>query len=775
MKIIRPLDRSNPVAGLRRGPDNKIWVAERERNYISCIEEPDSLGYACAFKQRAITFTDSNTICTMGFPIMMPSVADYGLTIPSHDICLGDLVTLPLTGAFVTDSVVWDFGDSASGILNSGYGKKSAHLYNRPGAYWVTATMFVGSEAVSPVHGWVYVHEPPTAIVAAAPPSICSGDTVRLSGLGGVTADWFVGDSLVGKGRNISASPRTSTTFRCIVRSAFGCTDTTEITVKVVPGVVLSVAGSTSICVGDSIELVGQGAEVYVWSASPADPTMQEKGNHMSARPAANTRYRCTGTNSAGCKGTVEHLVNVSAPPVIAASGDTTFCMPVTVTASATGGQTYVWINDRGDTVSRNSTASLTPDRTMFLRVIGTDAFGCKGEDTVRFTRTAPKPFSISGDKVLCEVRPVVLTAQGTDQVVWLDEIGNVLGIGKTMQVQPMETSTYRAALPSSKDCGDTVSHTVHVSTSLTVIAAASPDFVCAGDTVVLRASGAVRFEWRDQSGAIVSSGDSAVVVSNQTTRYRVTGYDSLGCSGEVEVEATVLPFFGFSIVTEPVTFDIDDGLQHIPVLLRSPNDFVGRTIGPVAATITFRRASLHVQWFDPDVVSMAAETPNSATFEVIIDTVHIVSASQALTVFDVRPLLDRDSVTIVEVRLRQLEGVANCRLDSLSDEPITITGCGRNMHGGIVYVEAPDVHVWPNPVSGDAQVRVRSGLPGRHNVEILDALGRTVYVATYANDLRGVLDISSLIPAELFVAGVHEARLVTESAIVSKVFVVLR
>lgn len=129
----------------------------------------------------------------------------------SQDVCVGDTAHIPLAGAFITDSVVWDFGDSTS-PTNVGYGRTGTHFYSAPGAYFVTATMYVGSQPEKPVTAWVYVHPNPVAVASAARDSICPGDTVQLVGSGGTGVKWYDGDSLVGTGKRIVYRPDSTTT-----------------------------------------------------------------------------------------------------------------------------------------------------------------------------------------------------------------------------------------------------------------------------------------------------------------------------------------------------------------------------------------------------------------------------------------------------------------------------------------------------------------------------------------------------------------------------------
>ncbi len=307
---IVPLSLENPLGGLQLGPDGKIWVAQREKNYVSCIENPNARGLACGFKKVALTLPDS-AICRLGFPVMPINMLSTNLNIGSIDACLGDTMHIPLYGSFISDSVVWDFDDPQSGASNTGYGKTGNHYYNTPGAYSVSATMFVGSEAQPTVLQWVYVHERPVAQASASHNPVCENDTVTLSSSGGVTARWYLDTALVAEGHDVTIRPPKPGMYTCIVETAFGCKDTTTLNIDTKPSPVVSVTGDTALCFGDRIYLTAHGALSYSWSSGPRDYRAVFADSTAFIYPEKSTRYFCTGINAVGCSTTVGYRVRV--------------------------------------------------------------------------------------------------------------------------------------------------------------------------------------------------------------------------------------------------------------------------------------------------------------------------------------------------------------------------------------------------------------------------------------------------------------------------------
>jgi hypothetical protein len=120
-QVIVPLSTANRFMGLQLGPDGRIYVAQRGHQFVSRINNPNARGVACGFEREAVRLLDS-TACGFGFPFVMASTLGPQLRVVSQDVCVGDTALIPLAGAFITDSVEWDFGDT---------GRPSATVHGR--------------------------------------------------------------------------------------------------------------------------------------------------------------------------------------------------------------------------------------------------------------------------------------------------------------------------------------------------------------------------------------------------------------------------------------------------------------------------------------------------------------------------------------------------------------------------------------------------------------------------------------------------------------------
>ncbi len=188
--------------------------------------------------------------------------------------------------------------------------------------------------------------------------------------------------------------------------SSFSPRDTV-ITVNVLPNVSINPA-TVSICAGESVTLAASGATTYSWSPSG--------GSNASATvsPSATTTYTVTGT-SLGCSDTAIRQVIVNNRPVVdIAPATAEICAGDSVTLTASGADTYIWMPSVGNT----ATVKVFPGSTTTYTVEGTHtATGCKNTAT-RQVMVNPLPVTritaAGGITDICSGDSAVLIASGS-------------------------------------------------------------------------------------------------------------------------------------------------------------------------------------------------------------------------------------------------------------------------------------------------------------------------------------------------------------------------
>jgi len=130
-------------------------------------------------------------------------------------------------------------------------------------------------------------------------------------------------------------------------------------------------------------------------------------------------------------------------------------------------------------------------------------------------------------NQTVCPGAQVTLTGSGATTYVWNN------GVLNGVPFIPASTQTYTVTGTLNGGCSSTAQVTVTVSTPPNVNAGNNIS-ICAGDSVMLSATGANTYSW---SGGIQNG---TYITPNSTQTYTVTGVDGLGCSNSDAVTITV-------------------------------------------------------------------------------------------------------------------------------------------------------------------------------------------------------------------------------------------
>jgi hypothetical protein len=181
-------------------------------------------------------------------------------------------------------------------------------------------------------------------------------------------------------------------------------------------------------------------------------------------------------------------LQNIS-PPVISTVAPT--CPNFnngSISVVAANGSSIVWQPSGATTFS----ISGLPAGTYMYTI--TDTAGCPANITGYVTLANAQLYNVnitSADLYLCAGESTTLTASGAPAVTWSPAVGT----GNTITVTPATTTTYIATFTDSTGCPNVDSITVNV-TPMPVAAISYPGPVCAGDTIIVSASGGISTSW---------------------------------------------------------------------------------------------------------------------------------------------------------------------------------------------------------------------------------------------------------------------------------------
>jgi len=370
----------------------------------------------------------------------------------------------------------------------------------------------------------VAVLNSPTLVPVASPTSICPGGNSNLSSTGALGYTWNPGGLT---GSSVNVSPTITTTYSVTGNNAIGCLSTRTLTVTVNPVPSLTVtASSTSICAGSSVNYTATGGSSYTWN--PGSVT----GSTVSFSPSGSTTYTVSGANAFGCisQRTVAVTV-VPNPTVIASASPATICAGSSSSLSANGASTYTW----NPGALSGSLVTVSPTLNTTYTLTGRTA-GCNGTSTVLVTVLNGPTLTpvVATPTAICPGGTSNLSTSGALGYTW--NPGNLNGA--SVNVSPTLTTNYTVTGNNAIGCTSSRTVQVLVNPAPTVSVTASTSSICAGNSVILTASGAGVYTWNP--GGL--GGLSATVTPSTTTTYTLIGANGFGCIGTATITILVVP-----------------------------------------------------------------------------------------------------------------------------------------------------------------------------------------------------------------------------------------
>jgi gliding motility-associated-like protein len=275
-------------------------------------------------------------------------------------------------------------------------------------------------------------------------------------------------------------------------------------------------------CDGTATASAGGGTSPYIYSWSTVPPQTGSVAIGL-----CSGLYTVTITDVNGC--TMTDTISVFSPPALAVSKSSTpvSCLTNcdgTATATPSGGTspyTYTW-----NTSPAQNTPSATGLCLQVYTVTITDVNGCTLTDTVKISALDLLIVTVDDD-TLCRGDSTVVRAGGAGTYTWAvsTDPTNTIGVGDTMVVAPMVTTTY-IVTGINGACASADSITVTVNPRPQIVILGPLSVLCKGDSALLTVTGAHTYLWSTSS-----TNDSVWVKPLVTTIYSVTGTDTTtGC-----------------------------------------------------------------------------------------------------------------------------------------------------------------------------------------------------------------------------------------------------
>jgi gliding motility-associated-like protein len=463
-------------------------------------------------------------------------------TASSPILCSGLTDTLKVNGA---STYLWSNNSTATSIVVSPITTTT---------YTVKGTSGLGCSDEDTLV--VKVNTTPTITTTApSPGTVCPGDTIWASVV--ITA---AGTPPYSFAWNTTPVQTTDTavglvagSYSVTIKDANGCvSDTGKITIATKNITVTINSSTTTLCSGDSANLIGVGGTSYLWSTGVTNDTIH-------VYPTADSTFSVVGKTTGKCKDSSSVTIKVNALPTVTvkASSDS-ICAGYKTTLTASGASNgYVWSPIIGLSSSTGSPVSAKPGSNTWYTVTGKNAAGCTDTAGILVSVLASPTVSIgvTGGDTVCPGKSVTLTATGSPGNTFLWKPSG--SSGSSIKVTPVTSPTNIMVLSSNGACTDTAKQTLYLYAPLTV---SMPPFdsVCSGSSSTIGAlvtggKPAYTYVWTPSPGG---NGPGPFVITPTTpVVYSVTVTDACGStqSGSTSVGIHTSPTARFEPTPENV------------------------------------------------------------------------------------------------------------------------------------------------------------------------------------------------------------------------------
>lgn len=479
-------------------------------------------GTVCSGSTYTINPTGASTYTySSGSPMVSPlSNTNYSVTGTSAQGCVASntavltvsVVALPLIT--INSSTV-----CAGNVFTLNPGGASTYTYSSGTAtvmpfsntsYSVTGTSAAGCVASVPAISTVTVLNTPVVSVNSG--SLCAGKVFTFSPSGASTYSYSSNSSTV--------NPQSTAVYTINGISSQGCVSppvTATVHVSALPNITIN--GNTSLCNGQSTNLISLGATSFTWSTGATGPI-------LGITPPTTTTYSVNGIDNYGCANSASVLITVNALPSLTLNSGTV-CPSGSFTFSPVGAVTYTY---------SSGTNIVTPISTTNYSVMGTDANGCTSAVPAVATVSVINTISltVSGTTLVCAGNPATLSVSGAVTYSW--------STGETSNTIVPTPTTNAVYMVKGIDgsCSDSAFISVNVNALPNVQISTSSSLVCVGESAILLSSGANSYTW--DTGANTSS---IVISPLSNTNYTLVGVDINGCSNQAVYTQSVSECLG--------------------------------------------------------------------------------------------------------------------------------------------------------------------------------------------------------------------------------------
>lgn len=328
-----------------------------------------------------------------------------------------------------------------------------------------------------------------------------------------------------------------TTTYTATATSSAGCTATGTATISLPTALTstASVSPASTVCAGTNVTFSatptgGLPTYTYTWAgpnsftASTANPTLN------SITTAGNGTYTCTITDNCTTTTTVTVTVTVNTLPVVALSGNSSFCVgDSTLLTGSSGGTSQWYLNGVAIVGSTNNTYMASS--AGVYNMTKTNLNGCVDSSASGLTvviNALPTVVASASATTVCSGDSITFTGAGATSYIWSGTVIDAVPFSTTLGGYYVVTGT------DANSCVNMDSVMITVN-ALPVVALGADVVQCAGSVTLDAGNAGATYMWSDSSTA-------QTLTTSTSGTYYVDVTDGNTCASSDTVVVTINP-----------------------------------------------------------------------------------------------------------------------------------------------------------------------------------------------------------------------------------------
>lgn len=380
------------VGALQLAPDGKIYMARNNNTYLGVINDPDALGTACNYVDNG--FYLAGKFSQLGLPnavvlISVKAEFDFQYT------CFGDTTQFTLKDTVGVDSVLYDFGDPASGIRNSSKLFHPGHVYTSPGNFQAQLIVYFSGNSDTTTRSITIEALP--AVDLGNDTTICLGQTITWD-VSFANASYLWQDN--------STNPLFTTSqggiFWAAITTQCGI-DQDTVTVTIIQAPDVNLGQEDTLCFGDTVWLSATHPDAtYLWNNNSTDSLL------IAQVPGT---YWVRVSNRCGTDGDTIRFTGMQ-EPVVSLGQDIQICHGSILQLDIfLPGATYLWQDG-----TTGSSYNITQSGIYWAEAINECG---RHRDTIKVTVVPAVEVAFGSDTLLCDTDTLLLDASAPASVAY--------------------------------------------------------------------------------------------------------------------------------------------------------------------------------------------------------------------------------------------------------------------------------------------------------------------------------------------------------------------